>query len=137
MNMTALPPLDVMLMIGRAVFLIFSFVIASVTFTAWRRATRRQTEEVLAQSQTLLERLNALEARFGERLDSTAAVVARIDERSERQSHLSNGPPADYQVAIRLARGGASREELVSRCGLSVGEADLVRRLHRSANAVA
>ncbi len=35
-----------------------------------------------------------------------------------------------YQIAIRLAKGGASREELVSKCGLSSHEAELVHRLH-------
>jgi len=132
MNIT-MPPLDLLLVAGRAVFLLFSFVIAAITFSAWRRAARRETEQVLTQSQALLEKLAALETR----LDATAAAVARIDERSERQAHLSNGPPADYQVAIRLARGGASREELVSRCGLSLGEADLLRRLHSGASAAA
>jgi Protein of unknown function (DUF2802) len=129
MNMTLLPSLDVMLLVARAAFLVVAFVIAAVTFRAWRRASERQTEQVLSQSQALLERLTALETR----LDATSTLLARIDERSERHAHLANGTPADYQVAIRLARGGASREELMSRCGLSVGEADLVRRLHHSA----
>jgi membrane protein implicated in regulation of membrane protease activity len=129
MNMTMLPSLDVLLLIARAVFLLVAFVIAAVTFRAWRRATDRQTEQILSLSQELLGRLAVLETR----LDATSAVLARIDERSERQAHLANGTPADYQVAIRLARGGASREELMSRCGLSIGEADLVRRLHHSA----
>jgi len=33
-------------------------------------------------------------------------------------------------MAIRLARSGASREELMQSCGLSQGEAELVQRLH-------
>ena len=133
MNLTMLPPLDVLLLAARAVFLLLSFVIAAITFSAWRRAARRQTGEILAQSQSLLERLAALETRF----DATAAVLTRIDERTERLAHLSNSPAADYQVATRLARGGASREELMSRCGLSLAEAELVRRLHGAANRVA
>ena len=126
MNLAVGPSVDVLLLAGRTAFLVFSFVIAAISFTAWRRATRQQTEEVLAQSQSLLQRLAALETR----LDDTAVVVARIDERSERQMQLSGTATGGYQIAIRLARGGASREELVSRCGLSFGEAELVRRLH-------
>jgi hypothetical protein len=39
-------------------------------------------------------------------------------------------PAPGYQIAIRLAKGGASREELISGCGLSIHEAELVHRLH-------
>jgi Protein of unknown function (DUF2802) len=132
MNMTTLPSLDVMMLIARAVFLVAAFVVAALTFRAWRRATQLQAAQILSHWESLVGRLNALETR----LEAIAATATRIDERSERQSHVSS-PPADYQVAIRLARGGASREELVSRCGLSLGEADLVRRLHTGSNTVA
>jgi hypothetical protein len=36
--------LDEALALGRAVFLVFSFVLASVTFAAWRRAALRHSE---------------------------------------------------------------------------------------------
>jgi hypothetical protein len=126
-HMTAMPSLEVLLLAGRAAFLVVCFVLASITFIAWRHATRRQTEHILAQSDSLLQRLDALQAR----VDAAATVLTRLDERFER--HAQGGAPAQgYQIAIRLARGGASREELVSSCGLSLGEAELVRRLHGS-----
>jgi hypothetical protein len=46
---------------GRAVFLLFSFIFAAITFTAWRRATRAQTEQVLSHT-------NSHPARQGRRL---------------------------------------------------------------------
>ena len=49
-----LPNIEFYLILGRAVFLVFSFALAAVTFTAWRRATRRQTEQVLAQNRSLI-----------------------------------------------------------------------------------
>jgi alkylation response protein AidB-like acyl-CoA dehydrogenase len=124
-----LPSADFLLIAGRAVFLVFSFVVAAVSFTAWRRATRRQTAEVVSQSQLVLQRLAELEAR----VDATRAAIAQLGERLERPaaaaaSHSSS--PPSYQIAIRLARGGASREELMSGCGLTLAEAELVRRLH-------
>jgi alkylation response protein AidB-like acyl-CoA dehydrogenase len=124
-----LPSAEFLLIAGRAVFLVFSFVIAAISFTAWRRATRRQTAEVLSQSQLVLQRLAELEAR----VDATKAAIAQLGERLEqrRAAPGTSQPPAPgYQIAIRLARGGASREELVSGCGLTLAEADLVRRLH-------
>lgn len=123
-----LPSTDFLLIAGRAVFLVFSFVVAAISFTAWRRATRRQTAEVLSQSQLVLQRLAELEAR----VDATRSAVAQLGERLERPAAPSPSPSPSpgYQIAIRLARGGASREELMSGCGLTLAEAELVRRLH-------
>jgi hypothetical protein len=123
-----LPNAEFLLIAGRAVFLVFSFVIAAVSFTAWRRATRRQTAEVLSQTGLVLQRLTQLEAA----IDAVRAAVAQLGERLDRPATpaASASPSPGYQIAIRLARSGASREELVSGCGLSLAEADLVRRLH-------
>jgi hypothetical protein len=124
--MLTMPSVETMLLAGRAIFLVFSFILAAVTFTAWRRATRQQTEQVLAQSEALQQRLRVIE----EHLVASAGAITRLDERIERQSQQGNAP--GYQIAIRMARGGASREELMSSCGLTLSEADLVRRLHGS-----
>ncbi|HEV7135687.1 MAG TPA: DUF2802 domain-containing protein [Steroidobacteraceae bacterium] len=123
-----LPSAEFLLIAGRAVFLVFSFVVAAISFTAWRRAARRQTAEVLAQSQLVLQRLAELEAR----VDAARSAVAELGERLERPAAATPSPAAvpGYQIAIRLARGGASREELMSGCGLTLAEAELVRRLH-------
>jgi alkylation response protein AidB-like acyl-CoA dehydrogenase len=123
-----LPATEFLLLAGRAVFLVFSFVVAAISFTAWRRATRRQTAEVLSQTQLVLQRLAELEAR----VDATRSGVAALGERLERPAAPapSQSPSPGYQIAIRLARGGASREELMSGCGLTLAEAELVRRLH-------
>lgn len=123
-----LPSADFLLIVGRAVFLVFSFLVAAISFTAWRRATRRQTAEVLSQTQLVLQRLAELEAR----VDATKSAVAALAERLDRPAAAapSQSPSPGYQIAIRLARGGASREELMSGCGLTLAEAELVRRLH-------
>jgi alkylation response protein AidB-like acyl-CoA dehydrogenase len=123
-----LPATDFLLIAGRAVFLVFSFIVAAISFTAWRRAARRQTAEVLSQSQILLQRLAELEAR----VDATRSMVAALGERLERPAAQTpaHAPSPGYQIAIRLARGGASREELMSGCGLTLAEAELVKRLH-------
>jgi len=126
--MTA-PSLDMWLIAGRAVFLLFSFTLAAVAFTRWRRALRVQSERLTAHHEVLLHRLADLEAR----VVATSASVSQLCERLERPQQLTS-PPASaspgYQIAIRLARGGATCEELIAGCGLSVHEAELVHRLH-------
>ena len=112
---------------GRAVFLLFSFVVAAFAFNAWRRATELQTEKVITHTNTVLQRLASLEAR----VDATKVTLSELGDRLERPAATANNTAsASYQMAIRLAKGGASREELMAGCGLSLAEAELVQRLH-------
>ena len=120
---------EFLFVVGRAVLLLFSFIVAAVTFTAWRRATRVQTEQVLSQTNTVLRRLAELEAR----VDATKITISQLGDRLERPvAAPAAGHSPGYQMAIRLAKGGASREELMAGCGLSLAEAELVQRLHGS-----
>jgi hypothetical protein len=129
---TTLTSVEFLLLAGRAVFLLFSFIVAAVTFSAWRRATRAQTEQVLSQTNTVLQRLAALEAR----VDATKITLLQLGERLERPPAAAPAATSPgYQMAIRLAKGGASREDLMAGCGLSLAEAELVQRLHGSAGA--
>ncbi len=129
MSLTNLSNIDFLLIMGRAVFLVFSFALAAVTFTGWRRAARRQSEQMQAQNLALLEQLAQICARF----DSTDQQVRQLGEQLEhsaaRSASVARATPG-YQIAIRLARGGASADELAGGCGLTRAEADLVRRLH-------
>jgi hypothetical protein len=129
-----LTSVEFLLVAGRAVFLLFSFVVAAFAFTSWRRAIQVQTAQVLSQTNTVLQRLAALEAR----VDATKTTISQLGDRLERPAlpPTGNGPSASYQMAIRLAKGGASREELMAGCGLSLAEAELVRRLHGSSGSV-
>ena len=130
---TELTSIEFLLLAGRAIFLLFSFVAAAFAFTSWRRATQAQTDEVLSQTNTVLQRLASLEAR----VDATKLTISQLGDRLERPlPPAANGPSASYQMAIRLAKGGASREELMAGCGLSLAEAELVQRLHGSSSSL-
>jgi hypothetical protein len=123
------PSVEMLLIAGRAVFLLFSFVLATVAFSRWRRAIEGQTAIVLANHDIVLQRLADLEAR----VVATNVSISQLGECVQRPQQLASAgtPPAPgYQIAIRLAKSGASREELISGCGLSSHEAELVHRLH-------
>jgi hypothetical protein len=137
--------MDQALLIGRAVFLVFCFALATVAFTRWRKASERTTELFFEQNTTLLARLSALEeqlaasqSQLAEARSDITALATRTETLTERledsEQRRTSGPPAaaapSYQIAIRLARSGAPREELMSSCGLSRQEAELVQRLH-------
>jgi hypothetical protein len=143
-------PLDLALLIGRAAFLVFCFVLAAVTFTRWRRAAERTEQLFFLQNTTLLTRLAALEEQLAAnqvQLAGAREQIATIAKQTERlgeslqdseqrrtSSPAASGAPS-YQIAIRLARSGAPREELMASCGLTRQEAELVQRLHAPARA--
>ena len=137
--------LDQALLIGRAVFLVFSFGLATIAFTRWRKASERTTELFFEQNTTLLQRLSTMEeqlaathAQLAEARGEITAIATRAESLAERlddsEQRRSSAPAAttapSYQIAIRLAKSGAPREDLMSSCGLSRQEAELVQRLH-------
>ncbi len=135
---------DIALMIGRAVFLVFCFVLAAVAFTRWRRASDRTIELFFEQNTKLLQRLSALEEQIAAQhsqlvstRDEVATLAGRLEQEGEqrRTPTPSTAAAPSYQIAIRLARSGAPREELMTSCGLTRQEAELVQRLHAPARA--
>jgi hypothetical protein len=120
------------LQIGRAVFLVFSFILAAVTFAAWRRTAIRQNEQSLAHGAEVLRRLDGLDAGLAA-LTTLSGQITETLERTTRADGAGARALSGYPIAIRLARSGASAPELVSTCGISHSEADLVCRLHGAA----
>lgn len=125
-----MPPISIefALIAGRAVFLVFCFIFAAIAFTRWRRAADRSTAQFAEQTAAVLQRLTVLEGR----LEATQASCAEISERIANTGPSATGslPSPSYQIAIRLARSGATREEMMSSCGVTRQEAELMQRLH-------
>ncbi|HEV7715654.1 MAG TPA: DUF2802 domain-containing protein [Steroidobacteraceae bacterium] len=114
-------------------FLVFCFLLASITFTRWRRASEQTLERFAEQNTALLAQLANIEeglAASHRRLD---ALVERVEDDGRRVATPTGSSAPSYQIAIRLARGGAPRDELMASCGLTRQEAELVQRLHAPA----
>jgi hypothetical protein len=127
-------PLDVALLGGRAVFLIFCFVFAAIAFARWRRATERLATHFEEVNDTLTGRLTQIETAIGSLQRRLDDIAERQEGEGRRVAATATSAPS-YQIAIRLARSGAPREELMTSCGLTHQEADLVQRLHAPARA--
>lgn len=128
-----MPSIEFLLMAGRALFLVLSFVVSAVIFKNWHRAALRLNARALEHGDIMLKRIDVLEAR----LAAAHGAIESLAERFERSTRAaaSAREPLGYPGAIRLARGGASSGELVARCGISQTEAELVRRLHGASGA--
>ncbi len=121
-------PLDTVLLAGRAAFLVFSFVLAALSFTRWRRAAERESAATGEQLSRALERLERIETRLEQLDPHLTALGEQIETRLKAVGVGSSA--LSYPIAIRLARTGAQPEELVASCGLTRQEAELVARLH-------
>ena len=96
-----LTSVEFLLVAGRAVFLLFSFVVAAFAFNSWRRATQAQTDQVLSQTNTVLQRLASLEAR----IDATKITLSQLGDRLERPARCSKTRAGVAPTRPRLTTG--------------------------------
>jgi hypothetical protein len=132
----------------RAALLLAAFAGFSWALLASRRDSARDFARLSAQHDQSLNEIQ----RLSEKLTELAAVVHDLSLPSPMVSRPAAAPtpaPAPaapqpsitpsgargYEMAIRMARGGASIEEIVASCGTTRAEARLLRRLHCAAGA--
>ena len=75
------------------------------------------------------QRNPALERKIAE-LQSAVQTLAKNDQAPREAADIQ----LPIENAVRMARHGASIEDLVRGCGLNIGEAQLMRKLHGTAN---
>lgn len=112
-------------------------VAAFLTF-AW--ALRRMRQESAARLDVLLAAQQLARAdvmALAEKVAALSTLVAGIPARVERPVEAPRAAPRrdappvrSYETARRLARAGATVEEIVATCGVAGSEARLLRRLH-------
>jgi Protein of unknown function (DUF2802) len=79
---------------------------------------RALCEDTLSRQADIAGRIAVLE----DKIDATGRVERLVVESAPRSASMEH--------AARMARGGASIDELTRSCGLNLGEASLMRRLH-------
>jgi hypothetical protein len=125
---------DVWLVCARAFVLLAAFGAFGWALQRMRREGSEQLDKVLASQRELAAQTHAL----SERVAALATLVASLPRQAEP---VSEPPPRavparrdsgarSYETAKRLARSGASVEEIVATCGVPGTEARLLRRLH-------
>jgi hypothetical protein len=137
--------LEILLLGARAFGLFGAFAGFAWALLRMRREHTEQIDEVLksqrelaAQNQHLSERIAGLSAQLAAQMASLAASQPR---RAEPLVEAPPPPPRvhaprrptgvpSYETARRMARNGASVEEIVASCGVAGTEARLLRRLH-------
>ena len=93
------------------------------------RAERGLREQSLRALQEELMAVNSENTALGRRLGLLEHHMAQVSTQPVKQQHA--GPTGQaYEVAVNLVRKGTDVEDLVATCGLSHGEADLIKRLY-------
>ena len=119
---------------ARTVLLLAAF--AGFTWALLRM--RREHAEQLDRVHTLQRELVAQVHTLSERTSALATLVATLPKHVERAPEAAHplrqrrdaAPVRSYETARRLARAGASIDEIVASSGLASSEARLLRRLH-------
>ncbi len=128
MGYVFVPPPDYLLVpLTGAAIVVAGILIAAFFAARVKQAVTAQSRDILGSAAWLAEQIEQLGSAVSATDERVAALAARLDEHS--RTTQGNGTTS-YNVAIRMARSGATRQELMSTCGVTQQEADLVLRLH-------
>lgn len=107
----------------RAGMLAVALLCFAVAFASWRRAGRRDMQELLAQTHALTELTQRLTVQM-------AAMEARLEDRRHLAAVSSGPAQRGYDLAMQMARNGAAVEQITSTSGVARNEAQLLASLH-------
>ena len=129
---------ELTLSLGRALIMVLALLTLAWGFNHWRHSAARDAQRMFEQLDLIRAELMLLTDRV-QGLEVQAPPVqerpAAPEVRAPSVANVNVSAPRGYEVAARLARGGATCEELISSCGLSRHEAELLIRLHKAETA--
>jgi len=117
-------------------------VAAFIAFVWALRRMRRESAEQFERLHLTQQQARADMHALGERITALATLVAAIPTRVVERPVETPAPPKQrreaspvrsYETARRLARSGATVEEIMATCGVASTEARLIRRLQGAA----
>ncbi|MGE0115353.1 MAG: DUF2802 domain-containing protein [Steroidobacteraceae bacterium] len=125
--------IEIALIAARAIALTIALLVFALAFRNWRRSAARDAQRLFEQMDLIRGELLLLSDRMDNLETAAPKTIDRPAPQEPRAPAIANAPaPRGYEVAARLARGGATCEELISSCGLSRHEAELMLRLHQA-----
>lgn len=119
------------LLVSNVMLMALGFVVARLYFTAPETESGQDEASSLHQD---LKGITLSLAVLSERLTKLESQTGQIREHVEQQGSPLNrdADQKSFKIATKLALQGAKVEEIVELCGLTRGEAELIRMLHAS-----
>jgi hypothetical protein len=129
--------LAVWISMARALAIVAALVAFGWALRRMRLESAEQLERLAQAQQQARAETHALAERMSALITLVAALPARIERPVEAapppmpaKPRREASPVRSYETARRLARSGATVEEIVATCGVADTEARLLRRLH-------
>ena len=120
----------------RALLLLAAFAGFAWALVSARRQTAQNNAQLSARLETALGEIRKLSGQVTELGGTLESLGTRLQQADAQRPAPAPAPAAasvntrGYETAIRMARSGASVEEIVASCGTTRAEAKLLRRLH-------
>ena len=121
---------------ARAALLTFGLLVFGVALRRWRSTTVAQADRLAANLEAAHDELRALTGISIGLTAQVAALQEQIAARAELAVAARTPAASGYDVGMRLARSGASPEEISATSGVTRQEALLLARLHGPENRV-
>ena len=124
---------------ARGLAIVAAFIAFAWALRRMRQDSAAQTERLLIAQQQARAEIQTLSERMSVLATLVAAFPARVVERSVETpapmpvQRRESSPVRSYETARRMARSGASVEDIMATCGMAGTEARLIRRLHNAA----
>lgn len=125
--------LELLFWAGRSAAIVIALLVFARALRRSRQESAGKLDAMIAAQQQARVEIQALT----EKVAALSTLVAGIPARVERPVEVPRAAPRrdpspvrSYESARRLARAGATIEEIVATCGVAGSEARLLRRLH-------
>jgi hypothetical protein len=126
----AAPSFEALLFAGRAVGLFVAFLMFAWAFRHWRRAAIKDTQRVFEQLDLVRSELLIMREVMHHAAHRVDSVAHQVTHETRLAQPTSGGAARGYEIAARMARNGAAKDELIKSCGLTSHEAELLIKLH-------
>jgi hypothetical protein len=115
---------------ARAAVLALAMLAFAFAFVSWRRAGRRDMQRLFVELDESRNDTRALASLAQHLASQLAAIEGRLDDRLQLATANVSNAQRGYDLALQMARSGASPEAMVSASGVTRHEAQLLARLH-------
>jgi hypothetical protein len=131
----SLPAAETLWQFGRIFAIAAGFIVLAWAIAQWRRAALLDSQRMFEQLDLLRSELFAVKealqhAQRQPALTTQSSVTARSEMPPAAMPAPASAINRGYEVAARMARSGASKDDLVQRCGVTPNEAELLLKLH-------
>jgi uncharacterized protein YlxW (UPF0749 family) len=113
------------LLAARMLLLAVTLLCFALAFNSWRKAGRRDMQQVLEATRALAGQTKQLAAQV-------AALEKRLEDGRELAAAATGASSRGYELALQMARSGAALQDIVNAAGVAKNEAQLLVRLHGS-----